>query len=220
VTTKLLGKAAIPDAPFEDREGKPYRLDTDYLGEKRNAGNPAPGPFRLQTKGVPPKPARIADRALGGKVADYPNSAIKGTEEDRLYQSCRYDMQGYRLAVPNGPCRVTLKFCEPHFSASGKRVCDVKLQGKKVLENFDIFAEVGRFAACDKTFKTEVTDGVLNLDIINRVSMACISGIEVKGEGFTKRINCGGARWKDYAADPAEPELPSAPGFPVRVWPK
>jgi alpha-N-arabinofuranosidase len=50
VTTELLGKAKIPDAPFEQPDGTPYRLDTDYFGETRSADNPAPGPFRLTDK--------------------------------------------------------------------------------------------------------------------------------------------------------------------------
>jgi alpha-N-arabinofuranosidase len=48
VTTERLGKAAIPDAPFEKPDGTPYRLDHDYFGEKRAAENPAPGPFKRQ----------------------------------------------------------------------------------------------------------------------------------------------------------------------------
>ena len=50
VTTGLLGKATIPDAPFEQPDGTPYRLDTDYFGETRSADNPSPGPFRLTDK--------------------------------------------------------------------------------------------------------------------------------------------------------------------------
>jgi alpha-N-arabinofuranosidase len=46
VTTELLGKAKIPDAPFEQPDGTSYRLDTDYFGETRCVDNPAPGPFR------------------------------------------------------------------------------------------------------------------------------------------------------------------------------
>jgi len=49
VTTELLGKAKIPDASFENPDGTPYRLDTDYFGTKRNTENPAPGPFAAQT---------------------------------------------------------------------------------------------------------------------------------------------------------------------------
>jgi alpha-N-arabinofuranosidase len=45
VTTALLGKAKIPDLPFENPDGSPLKLDTDYLGKKRNANNPFPGPF-------------------------------------------------------------------------------------------------------------------------------------------------------------------------------
>ena len=48
VTTELLGKAKVPDAPFENPDGTPYRLDTDYFGKKRNPENPAPGPFAAQ----------------------------------------------------------------------------------------------------------------------------------------------------------------------------
>jgi alpha-N-arabinofuranosidase len=45
VTTELLGRAENPDLPFVHPDDTPYRLDMDYLGEKRNTENPAPGPF-------------------------------------------------------------------------------------------------------------------------------------------------------------------------------
>lgn len=45
VTSELLGKAIVPDAPFEDFDGSPIRIDTDYLGVKRNPGHPSVGPF-------------------------------------------------------------------------------------------------------------------------------------------------------------------------------
>ena len=47
VTTEALGKAKVSDAPFEQPDGTPYRLDTDYFGKKRNPENPAPGPFEF-----------------------------------------------------------------------------------------------------------------------------------------------------------------------------
>jgi hypothetical protein len=49
VTTESLGKAKIPDAPYERPDGAPYRLDEDYFGNKRSAENPAPGPFEFPT---------------------------------------------------------------------------------------------------------------------------------------------------------------------------
>lgn len=46
VTSELLGKAKIPNLPFVQADDSPYRIDTDYFGEKRSEDNPAPGPFR------------------------------------------------------------------------------------------------------------------------------------------------------------------------------
>ncbi len=47
VTTELLGRAKIPDLPYERPNGSPYRIDTDYFSKKRKAENPFPGPFEL-----------------------------------------------------------------------------------------------------------------------------------------------------------------------------
>jgi alpha-N-arabinofuranosidase len=52
VTTELLGKAMVPDAPFVQPCGAPYRLDTDYFGKQRNTANPAPGPFENPVGGA------------------------------------------------------------------------------------------------------------------------------------------------------------------------
>ena len=45
VTTDLLGKALIPNLPYERPDGMPLRVDTDYFGKVRNPSNPTPGPF-------------------------------------------------------------------------------------------------------------------------------------------------------------------------------
>jgi len=45
VTTDLLGKAKTPDLPYEQPDGTPYRIDTDYLGRKRKNVSPCVGPF-------------------------------------------------------------------------------------------------------------------------------------------------------------------------------
>jgi hypothetical protein len=46
VTTSLLGLAAIPNLPFENADGSPICIDTDYSGLRRNTSNPFPGPFK------------------------------------------------------------------------------------------------------------------------------------------------------------------------------
>ncbi len=45
VTTALLGKAIIPDLPFERADGASLSIDADYTGRRRNPLNPFPGPF-------------------------------------------------------------------------------------------------------------------------------------------------------------------------------
>ncbi len=45
VTTELLGKALVPGLPYEQPDGTPIRVDTDYFGQPRSDSNPTPGPF-------------------------------------------------------------------------------------------------------------------------------------------------------------------------------
>ncbi|HEY5511795.1 MAG TPA: right-handed parallel beta-helix repeat-containing protein [Prolixibacteraceae bacterium] len=51
VTTELLGKATVPNLPFENRDGSAIHLNTDYFGKKRNEKNPFPGPFEFSGEG-------------------------------------------------------------------------------------------------------------------------------------------------------------------------
>jgi alpha-L-arabinofuranosidase len=51
VTTETLTKAIVPVLPFENTDGSPLRIDTDYLGHKRNADNPSPGPIEIEISG-------------------------------------------------------------------------------------------------------------------------------------------------------------------------
>jgi alpha-N-arabinofuranosidase len=51
VTTELLGRAMIPNAPYERRDGTPVRIDTDYFGRSRSQSNPTPGPFENPGQG-------------------------------------------------------------------------------------------------------------------------------------------------------------------------
>ncbi len=51
VTTETLTKVIVPDLPFENPDGSPLRIDKDYLGNKRNAANPCPGPFEIKGSG-------------------------------------------------------------------------------------------------------------------------------------------------------------------------
>ncbi len=45
VTTELLGKARISGLPYENADGTPLKIDTDYSGRPRHRAHPTPGPF-------------------------------------------------------------------------------------------------------------------------------------------------------------------------------
>jgi len=45
VTTEQLGRAVIPDLPYENLDGSPLVVDTDYFGQRRSKSKPSPGPF-------------------------------------------------------------------------------------------------------------------------------------------------------------------------------
>jgi len=51
VTTSLLGRAKIPDAAYENPDGTPLKIDTDYFGKKRSQANPSAGPFENPGEG-------------------------------------------------------------------------------------------------------------------------------------------------------------------------
>jgi len=52
ITTTLLGKAKMPKEAFENPDGTPLKIDTDYLGNKRSESNPSAGPFENPGKGT------------------------------------------------------------------------------------------------------------------------------------------------------------------------
>ena len=151
---------------------------------------------------VEPTEILCKEGVMGGRVAHFPNNPITDTEDDALYQSVRYDLSAYRLAVPNGEYTVTLRFCEPYYSEKGKRAFDVSVQGQRVLNLLDVFAKVGQNKALDYTYRDiKVTDGRLEITFRDRTEFACIAALEVAGGGYAKKINCGGPAYRDFVAD-------------------
>ena len=51
VTTKLLGKAIVPNQTFVKPDGSVIIISKDFLGKTRNEENPVAGPFENLTKG-------------------------------------------------------------------------------------------------------------------------------------------------------------------------
>jgi hypothetical protein len=108
---------------------------------------------------------------------------IEGTKAPQVYLTERYEMAGYRFAVPAGTYHVRLHFAETFEGVSmpGERVFSVKIEGQEVLKGFDPIKEAGKFATpVVKEFKdVKVTDGTLNVEFVTDRQLPEINGIEV-----------------------------------------
>jgi hypothetical protein len=120
---------------------------------------------------------------VGGSIYSI-GSAIAGTTEDILYQSERWGMSGYQFHVPNGEYEVTLRFAEVYCAYAGCRIFSVSVEGEIVLRDFDLFAAAGRNAAHDRTVRTTINDGLLNIGFSARIGAAKISAIAIRSLSF------------------------------------
>jgi malectin (di-glucose binding ER protein)/glycosyl hydrolase family 26 len=136
-----------------------------------------------------------ADTAYSGGGTYATSASIAKTPDPALYQGTRYGNFSYNFSVPNGTYTVDLKFAEVWWTAAGKRVFNVGINGQQVLTNFDILAQAGGAnRATDKTFTTSVTNGRLAITFTSVVDNAQINAIEIL-PGVPTRINAGAAAY-------------------------
>ena len=114
------------------------------------------------------------------------SDSISNTTDDTLYQSERWDESTspelqYSFDVPNGNYNIILHFAECYdgTAGAGLRVFDVVIEGELVLDDLDIYREVGYDAALIKSFSVVVTDGQLSIEFLHEVENPKISAIEV-----------------------------------------
>ena len=124
------------------------------------------------------------DNAFNTGVTVLTSSSIGGTADATLYQSQRWDPSAnpeleYRLAVPSGDYSVSLYFAETFVTGPGERVFDVRMEGALVLDDVDIYGEVGSRTALVKTVAAPVTDGELNIAFVHQVENPTVAAIEV-----------------------------------------
>ncbi len=154
-----------------------------------------------------------ADKAFGG---GWTGSTARAVDTSRVinpapqavYQTSRYGNFSYTVTglVPNASYTVRLHFSENFWTAAGKRLFDVALNGTTVLKNFDVFKDSGgRYVADTKTFSEPAdANGKLAVAFKTIIDNALLAGIEVSSNPAPAAV----------AATPAPPASTSAPAVP------
>ncbi|WP_040161854.1 malectin domain-containing carbohydrate-binding protein [Mobilicoccus massiliensis] len=106
-------------------------------------------------------------------------ATIKNTKDAELYRPEMVRMNTLTRPVANGTYEVTLKMREGWWTKAGQRVFDVYAEGDKVLADVDIFKAAGKDTAYDRTFRTKVSDGRLDLKWIGKVDSGLLSSLVV-----------------------------------------
>ena len=80
---------------------------------------------------------------------------------------------------------VRLTFADPDHKESGRRVFDVTLQGKTVLDEFDVVREAGgRMKSVVKQFRDVRTNGKVKIGLSPGMGRMLRCGVELVAEGF------------------------------------
>lgn len=116
---------------------------------------------------------------------------IRDTKNWELFQTFRYgiDQLAFEFPVQNGDYQVELYFVEPWYGTGGGLDCtnwrnfDVAINDQVVLDNLDIWKEVGHDAALKKTIDVTVDNGKIRIHFPEVASsQAVISAIAIKGK--------------------------------------
>lgn len=155
--------------------------------------------------------SRLSTRLVG--------KPVENTDDDMLYQYGAFGMKGMLVPVPaTATYRVRLLLAEGWWTEPGKRVVDVRAEGRVVASGVDAVAAVGPRAAHDVVFDTRVDDGMLTLEFASLADQPMISGIEVTSSDPAAATSLPRASLiplgndsvyhQDLAAAPVDPRTP------------
>jgi len=126
----------------------------------------------------------------GSRIARDPGyTKVEGTDRPWIFGTVARGLRSCTIPLlakkdGGGRYKVKLYFCDLDNDEAGKRVFDVKLQGKRVLKRLDIVKESGgRMHALVKTFEVDVTDKlVIDLESAKKdpdvTAMPVLCGVE------------------------------------------
>jgi Malectin domain len=132
----------------------------------------------------------VADTDFGSGAASSTTHAINTSNwltspvpPQSVLQTNRHGQMTYRMGgfTPGGSRRVTLYFVEHFWSAAGKRLFNVIINGNQVLTDFDVFADAGgQYIAVQHTFTTLAnSSGEVVVQFVSGVDNPIVNAIVV-----------------------------------------
>ena len=119
------------------------------------------------------------------QTIDISHASVPAGTPMALFQTERFDKPGppnllWDFPVSPGQYEVRLYFAETFSGAfaTGARVFDVSIEGATVLDNYDIFADVGALKGVVKSFIV-TSDSNLDIDFLRTVQNPSITAIEI-----------------------------------------
>lgn len=157
-----------------------------------NAGGPAVGSpeWSADTTASPSPLSNVAAAQSStfatGQTIDTTDASIPTGTPASIFSTERYDLLGgeemqWDIPVTAGPYEVRLYFAETFGGNAvvGARVFDVSIEGQLVLDDYDVFADVGSaFKGVMKSFNV-VSDGNLDIDLDRVTENPAIKAIEI-----------------------------------------
>jgi hypothetical protein len=124
----------------------------------------------------------------GGFVTELPNQHIARTRNPELYLTARTGIFSYKIPLAPGVYELRLHFAETTYSPASSlgggensRVFDLQLNGRPLLQQFDIVSDAGANTADVRVFRDVFPskDGYLHLDFSGSLGLPIINGIEI-----------------------------------------
>jgi Malectin domain len=124
----------------------------------------------------------------GGFVTELPNQHIGRTRNSELYLTGRTGVFSYKIPLAPGTYELRLHFAETTYSPASSlgggensRVFDVQLNGKPLLQQFDIVSDAGANTADVRVFRdvSPSNDGYLHVDFSGSLGLPIINAIEI-----------------------------------------
>lgn len=124
----------------------------------------------------------------GGAIVHDVSHRIRGTRDQRLYNSRREGLFRYDIPLKPGTYEMRLHFAETMYGANNpagggesSRVFGIAINGRAAIPNFDILADTEPATADVKVFRdiSPAADGRLHLQFTPVSNMPVLSGIEI-----------------------------------------